>query len=107
MKKLLAFVCVLFIGLSFGCANITSNIETDATEFQKISGPKEIPSDMEQVNISYKCIIDDNPIIAPLFYNTDNNCYYFYFENNFVKITDTDGNPLDFETIDAYSSYKE
>lgn len=106
MKKLFATVLVLFIALSCGCAS-SSTPKVEAAEFEEISVPADIPSKYHQVATSYRCIIDDNAVITPVFENTDDNCYYFYYNNSFTRITDGDGNPLDFDTIDTYFSPEE
>jgi hypothetical protein len=103
MKKLFATVVVLFIALSCGCTS-NSTAKVEAVEFEEISAPADIPSNYQQVATSYRCIVDDNAVIAPVFESTDDNCFYFYFNNSFTKITDIDGNPLDFDTIDTYFS---
>lgn len=104
MRKLFSIICVLFVVVTFGCSSVASDVTTEATEFTEISAPAEIPDNMALVATSYICIIDDNPVITPVFENTDDSAYYFYYRNSFTKITDGNGNPLDFDTIDTYYS---
>ena len=102
MRKLFSIICVLFVSF-FGCSSVTSDVTTEATEFTEISAPAEIPDNMTLVATSM-CIIDDEPVVTPVFENTDDSAYYFYYRNSFTKITDGNGNPLDFDTIDTYYS---
>lgn len=107
MKKLFTIICVLFIAVAFGCTPITSDVKTEAIEYTTITPPDSVPAEFVEVDTNYRCIIDDNPLILPVFQNADDSCYYFYYRNNFTKITDINGTPLNFDTIDTYYSSEE